>query len=205
MSRLRLTVLAAAAATLATAALATAAPGLGTAHAAVAPAPVADAAGAGHGLTVAADGDVAITFTGRHGVHTKQLFLVRPGQDDLLVFDGQTASVGDTAALGRFSAGEGVTFRLAVTTPAGTSFDLYTGSGALNPGGFANARAMGLGGQTALVSFEDLRGGGDMSFNDFGFELSNVLAAGTVSMPLPGAALFMLTALGGAAAWRRCG
>ena len=174
-----------------------------SAQAAVPPAPVADASGAGHGLTVAADGDVSITFTGRHGVHAKTLYLVRPGQDDLLIFDGRTAAAGDTVDLGAYAAGEGLTFRLAVTTRSGAAFDLFTGSGALNPGGFANARAMGMGGRAALVSFEDLRGGGDLSFNDFGFTLENVFARDVIPNPLPGAAVFMLTALGGAAAWRR--
>lgn len=185
--------------------LASAACGLaaGPAAAAVTPAaPVADASGAGHALSVARDGDVTIAFTGRSGSYSKQLYLVRPGQDDVLVFDGRTANAGDTVNLGAFRAGEALTFRLAVEAGQ-VAFDLYTGSGDLNPAGFANARAMGMGGRTALVSFEDMWAGGDLSFNDFGFSLENVFAGDVIPNPLPGAAVFMLTALGGAAAWRR--
>ena len=178
----------------------------GPAAAAIAPAapaaPVVDASGAGHALSVARDGDVSVTFTGRSGSYSKALYLVRPGQDDLLVFDGRTAAAGDTASLGTFGAGETLTFRLAVDTGLAT-FDLYSGAGDLNPAGFANARAMGLGGRTALVSFEDMWAGGDLSFNDFGFSLENVFAGEIIPNPLPGAAVLMLTAMGGAAAWRR--
>ena len=176
--------------------------GFGSAAAAVPPAPVVDAAGAGHALSVARDGDVSVTFTGRSGSYSKALYLVRPGQADVLVFDGRTAQAGDTVALGAFGAGEALTFRLAVTAGE-ASFDLYTGTGALNPAGFANARAMGLGGRAALVSFEDMWAGGDLSFNDFGFSLENVFAGEIIPNPLPGAAILMLTAMAGGAAWRR--
>ena len=164
-------------------------------------APVVSASGAGHALMVASDGGVSVSFTGRHGAFAKQLYLVREGADDVLVFDGASAVAGDTVDLGDFAGGEALVFRLAVSTAWGQRFDLYSGDGALNPRGFANARAMSMGDAVALVSFEDMIGGGDMSFNDFGFELTNV-AAGAIPNPLPGAAIFMLTALGGGAAWR---
>ena len=185
-----------------TALFAAAGAALAVGSSAAAAAPVAGAAGAGHALTVAGDGDVSVTFTGRGGSYSKRLYLVRPGQADVLVFDGRAATVGDTVNLGAFGAGEALTFRLAVDTGL-AAFDLHTGAGDLNPAGFANARAMGLGGRAALVSFEDMWAGGDMSFDDFGFSLENVFAGEIVANPLPGAGVLMLTAMAGGAAWRR--
>ena len=168
-----------------------------------APAPVVDAAGSGAGLTVANDGEVTVTFGGRHGVYDKELYLVGPDGQDVFLFDGRTAEVGDTVSLGTFAAGTELVFRLAVDTTTGHQFDLFTGAGIRNPMAFENARAMSMGAGVAMVSFEDLWGGGDHSFNDFGFSLSNVLAQKAIATPVPAAGVLMLTALGGAAAWRR--
>lgn len=173
-----------------------------TSTALAAPAPVVDAAGAGRGLIVTGDGDVSITYGGRHGLYTKALYLVREGQDDLFLFDDQAATVGETLSLGAFETGTELVFRLAVTTHLGGQFDLFTGAGARNPLAFDNARAMTIGDRIAMVSFEDLKGGGDESFNDFGFTLDGVLAAEMIANPLPAGAVLMLTALAGGAALR---
>ena len=166
-------------------------------------APVADASGAGQGLVVSGDGDVTVTFTGRQGSHTKQLYLVREGQDDLLLFDGQASAEGDAVSLGALGAGTDLVFRLAVTDGGGGQFDLFTGAGTLNPRGFANARAVTMGAGLAMISFEDMWGGGDLDFDDFGFNVSGAEAGPMLANPVPGAAVLMLTAIGGLVAARR--
>lgn len=172
------------------------------AAAAVAAAPVADEAGSGQSLIVTSDGEVTVTFSGRNGVHAKQLFLI--GEDgDTLLFDDADAQVGGTRTITGLEAGSTLTFRLAVTTRSGAQFDLFTGAASLNPRGFANARAITIASSLAMISFEDQRGGGDLDFNDFGFTVDGAEAGDIAAVPAPAAAILMLTGLGGLAASRR--
>jgi hypothetical protein len=166
---------------------------LGAAHAVT----VASALGGGSAITVAEDGEVVVTFGGESGAFTKDLYLVNEEGEDLFVFDGATAAVGETFSLGSFAAGTELVFRLFIENHG---YDVFSGDANRNAGGYANGRAQAMAGRVVLVSFEDLLRGGDEDFNDFGFTLTN---ADAIPNPLPGAAVLMGTGVAGLLAARR--
>ncbi|MBB4658269.1 DUF4114 domain-containing protein [Parvularcula dongshanensis] len=161
--------------------------------------PVASADGAGKGVYVAADGNVTVTYEGKDAGFRSALYLLGADGEDTLVFKGKSFAAGTSFDLGDFTAGTELIFRLAIANRGG--YSLYSGDGSRNAKGFANARAETIGGLVTRVSFEDMLGGGDKDFNDFGFTVSNS-AAGAIPNPVPGAAIVMLTGIAGLAGMR---
>lgn len=155
-----------------------------------------DETGSGRTLSVAADGEVSVVFAGQGGLFQKDLYVVGQDGEAVLLFDGATARLGDTVSLGELTAGTDLMFFIRVEN---TGTDLFMGDGSLNPRGFANGRAMSMGSNMALVSFEDLNGGGDRNFADFGFSVTNADIARiddlVLATPLPAAPLLLATGL----------
>jgi hypothetical protein len=98
------------------------------------------------------------------------------------VFD-KGAAVGHSENLGWFAAGTDLIFRLDVHD---TGLSYLTGDASRNPDGIAHALATTIFEDDAYlttVGFEDLYGGGDRDFDDFEFQLSNVVDPLVVPSP----------------------
>ena len=90
-----------------------------------------------------------------------------------------------------------------------TTLNFFTGSPARNLDGLAHARAIttiALGNSyLTTVGFEDLRGGGDLDYNDFMFSLTNVIDPPPLDaeIPLPSVLMLMGAGLAGLVINRR--
>ena len=158
----------------------------------------------GGSLIVQNSGEVFATFQGSDASYTSTLFLQNTGQN---LFVNHDTSVGSTISLGTFEAGTELIFGLNVHDTGETFF---TGAGFRNDDGLAHAflnDAFGEEGE-ALVSFEDLLGGGDEDYNDHEFSFTNVKAEealppkDTHPLPEPSTAILLGSGLLGLAAWR---
>lgn len=141
-------------------------------------------------MLVAEDGDVWARFLGSDAGYFSTLFL--DGYDAVL-FD-KSSPVDSEILLGAFSAGTELVFRIDVTN---SSQSFFTGDASRNPDGLAHALAITTFDVTAdnyvtIVGFEDLLGGGDLDFNDFKFQLTNVIDP----IPVPAPAALMLLGIG---------
>ena len=139
----------------------------------------------GGALIVQSTGEVTTTFQGSDAGYTSTLFLQNTGQS---LFTNHDTSVGSTISLGTFEAGTELIFGLNVHDTGETFF---TGPGSRNDDGLAHAflnEAFGEEGE-ALVSFEDLLGGGDRDYNDVEFSFTNVAATATAPAAVAAEAL----------------
>lgn len=135
-------------------------------------------------LLVAEDGYVTASFWGSHAGFFNTLYHDRPGIGDLWLFDKNSPLDQGAVDLGYFTAGTELVFRLAVRN---TGLSFFTGDADRNPDGLAHARATttldSLGHYVTTVGFEDLLYGGDNDFNDFMFQVSNVVDPPGVPVP----------------------
>jgi hypothetical protein len=169
---------------------------LGTSRPAVA-GPILDEPILGGSLLVAGDGNVSVTYLGSDAGYFNTLFLVGLDAPDIRLFDNSNDSNDPSQIdLGWFSAGTELVFRLYVDD-TGESF--FTGDAGRNPDLLAHASAT----TTLLdeiyvttVGFEDLLDGGDLDFNDFEFQLTNVIDP---PPPVPAPTVLALLGLGLAA------
>jgi hypothetical protein len=174
--------------------------------------PILDEPILGGSLLVVNDGKVSVTFLGSDAGYFNTLFLV--GLDDPL-FDKNTVPFDDENTdptssvihLGPFSAGTELVFRLDVRkTELGDIWQrFYTGDAGRNPDLLAHASAITTFNQltrtyVTTVGFEDLLGGGDLDFNDFEFQLTNVIDP----VPAPAPSVLALLGLGLAGIGYRC-
>jgi uncharacterized protein DUF4114/PEP-CTERM motif-containing protein len=127
---------------------------------------------------VATDGAVEATFLGSDAGYFNILYLDSPDSWGTgSIFDKST-DYGTQISLGEFNAGTELIFRLFVSN---TGLSFYNGEGSRNSETDGLPHAMAI--TTLLdndlylttVGFEDLRGGGDLDYNDFMFSLSNVI------------------------------
>jgi hypothetical protein len=144
-------------------------------------------------MLTASGGDVDIFFAGSDAGYNSQLFLSSPSTDGPF-FPNHSTPIGESAALGMFSAGTELIFRLNVLT-SGNNF--FTGPGSRNPDNMVHAiftpwAATAKIPAGILVAFEDLRGGGDHDFNDFRFVVSGGQLTSS-STPEPTAILLLGT------------
>ncbi len=140
-------------------------------------------------MRVAHDGDVWAKFLGSDAGYFNTLFL--DGYDSVL-FD-KSSPLDSEILLGSFSAGTELVFRIDVTD---TSQSFFTGNANRNPDGLAHALAITTFDASAdtyvtTVGFEDLLGGGDLDFNDFMFQLTNV-----IDPPIPAPSVLLLLGIG---------
>jgi hypothetical protein len=112
-----------------------------------------------------------VTFDSNGAVYTSELFLDGAYGDELgVLFNNKTTSVGTSKNLGRFEAGTELVFRL-VVRDTGDAF--YTGDSSRNVDNLIHAMVYDAG-ESVLIGFEDVRGGGDFDYNDLMFAFSNV-------------------------------
>jgi len=127
-------------------------------------------------LLVVEDGYVTAEFLGSDAGYFNTLYLDRPGNGDLWVFDKNTSRDQNPVNLGYYTAGTELVFRLDVTN---TGLSFFTGDSDRNPDGLAHARATTTSSELGIyfttVGFEDLLNGGDLDFNDFLFQVSNIV------------------------------
>jgi hypothetical protein len=81
---------------------------------------------------------------------------------------GTNRDVGRVTQLGKIQLGTELVFKIAVRN---TGDQFFSGPASRNPDGVAHADVECLADGTTRFSFEDLRGGGDQSFNDLRFEV----------------------------------
>ena len=147
-------------------------------------------------MLVANDGYVTAEFLGSDAGYFNSLYLDSPDADARFVFDKETPLDLGPVDLGRFAAGTELIFRLDVRN---TGLSFFTGDADRNIDGIAHALATTMlddaGTYITTVGFEDLRGGGDLDFNDFEFRLTNVIDPVLVAAP-PVPALLALGLLG---------
>ena len=143
-------------------------------------------------------GQIGIRFDASFAGYSNDLVLVDAVGDtggDVLI-NNKATPLGTIVDLGTFVAGAPLVFRLDVLT-TGNSF--FTGLASDNPNGFIEYALFTSNADGSItVGFEDIRGGGDLDFNDLVFTVFEV-----VETPIPGAVLFMLTGLAGFGAARR--
>ena len=147
-------------------------------------------------MLVANDGYVTAEFLGSDAGYFNSLYLDSPDADARFVFDKETPLNLGPVDLGRFAAGTELIFRLDVRN---TGLSFFTGDADRNIDGIAHALATTMlddaGTYITTVGFEDLRGGGDLDFNDFEFRLTNVIDPVPVAAP-PVPALLAMGLLG---------
>lgn len=152
----------------------------------------------GASFTTTTAGEYVTTYEGTDASFVSRLYLVTDdgiADNDILVFTSGSA-VGSTFSLGNFAAGVEMVFRLFVETTANSFF---SGAASRNPDDIIHAQVdlTTLPG-VAIIGFEDILGGGDLDFNDFVFTV-----AAAPEIPVPGAAVLLLTGLAGAAGMRK--
>jgi MYXO-CTERM domain-containing protein len=123
-------------------------------------------------LFVADNGAVNVTFLGSDAGYTDLLFYVGTGSEQFM-FNGHATTVDTTFSLGNFTKGTELTFRMHVNN---TGDNFFTGPASANSDNVVHAHASLDANKSAVVGFEDLRGGGDRDYNDIQFRVTNVSA-----------------------------
>jgi hypothetical protein len=123
----------------------------------------------GRGGTLVSEGnrfEVRIIPGNPGAVFTSDLYLAIPGKPAINF--GTNRDVGRVTQLGKIDVGTEVIFKITVRNTGDTFF---SGPASRNPDGVAHADVECLANGVVRFSFEDLRGGGDQSYNDLRFEV----------------------------------
>lgn len=153
----------------------------------------------GGSLLVATTGDVTAKFLGSDAGYFNTLYLV--GFDTPL-FDKDSRPNNEITLPGTFNAAAELVFRLDVRD-TGESF--FSGDMLRNPDSLAHVEAITTfdqvtGAFVTTLGFEDLLGGGDEDYNDFMFQLTNVVDPPNISVAAaPAPSVLALLGLGLAA------
>ncbi|MCE3606247.1 PEP-CTERM sorting domain-containing protein [Massilia sp. P8910] len=148
--------------------------------------PIASPGTEGLPVLAANAGAIVATYQGSSANYNNDLYLFTDDgvdDNDVFMFSNRSTPAGHIVNLGRFVPGRELMFRLHVNT---TGRDFFSGGASRNPDRHAHARVQ----QdwtpgSALVSFEDLRGG-PYQFNDLSFSLSNAATTvPTIPVPVP--------------------
>ena len=123
-----------------------------------------------------AGGNVTVEILPSDAGYTSDLSLSSPTP----IAIGSNRDTGLVIDLGAFEAGTEMIFQLYVRD-TGDSF--FTGPAARNPDEMVHTYVTWEGPNTAVVGFEDIRGGGDGDFNDCQFRFTGVVPApGTIAL-----------------------
>lgn len=141
----------------------------------------------------ASGGNVDIFFAGSDAGYNSQVFLSSPDSGGGF-FPNHSTSVGASESLGVFGAGAELIFRLNVLT---SGLNFFTGPASSNLDHVVHATFTPFAATSKipagiLVAFEDLRGGGDMDFNDFQFVVHGAQLTSSVT-PEPASLLLLGT------------
>jgi uncharacterized protein DUF4114 len=142
-------------------------------------------------VVVKSDGNVTATFQGAGNAgFIDDIYLESPANALGLIFSNHTSPVGAMVDLGSFTAGTELRFRMHVND---SNTDYFTGPASLNPDNFPHARLDDLAiDNQLLIGFEDLQGGGDQSYNDAAFSLTNSVVG---AIPEPTTAALAIIAI----------
>jgi hypothetical protein len=154
--------------------------------------PIANPAGAGAAVLVSSTENVIAQYLGTTADYTSLLYLVRPGDTDLYLFNNQADPTGKQVNLGSFALGTELVFKLVVLDTGNTFF---SGLASRNPDSHAHAAVESNFGApgTTLVSFEDLYNG-SFDYNDLSFSFTGTMAGG---VPEPATWALMIIGFGG--------
>ncbi len=153
------------------------------------------------GTTLEATGTtVLVTFLESEAGYTSDVqFFASIGNVTQNLFSNRV-STGTTVELTGLTVGQEVIFGIYVRNTGET---FYLGEGYRNSDGLVHGEVIALGNGTYRVGFEDLKGGGDLDFDDVIFQVQGV---GAVVNPEPVTMVLLgsgLLGIGGAAARRR--
>lgn len=140
-------------------------------------------------ITSTYGGALQITFVSKEAAYSTDL---RLASTNAFILNNQAVSPGFTTTIAGPAAGQDIAFRFNVLS---TGLSFYTGLAGVNVDGVVHALLMQMADGSIKVRFEDIRGGGDLDYNDLVFTVREV--------PLPGALALMATGLAGFAAARR--
>ena len=144
----------------------------------------------------AAGGNVDVFFAGSDAGFDSEVFLSSPNVQGPF-FPNHSTSIGQSEALGAFTVGTELIFRLHVLT---TGDDFFTGPAGRNSDGVVHATFTPWAGTLnipagILVGFEDLRLGGDRDFNDVQFVVHGAQLTSSSVTPEPASLMLFGTGL----------
>ena len=152
-----------------------------------------------YSFTAMSTGQVNAYFYGSTAGYTNTISMlvndVVTSESALGVLNNHTSTIGQVVNLGSVTAGDVLTFRLNVLDTGDTYFSNKT----LNADGVNHVYSTAFDGDVQVgipkgtfLAFEDLRGGGDLNYNDENFVFTNVTAA----VPEPESYAMLMSGLG---------
>lgn len=115
------------------------------------------------GMLVATGGPLSVTVQDSYAGYTSYLYLKNPDPNQPDIYIAENKQFGTTVTLPTYPAGTPLQFYIDVP---GVFDTFFMGDGTLNIDGLPHAEVDYLGAGQALVGFEDIRGGGDLDYND---------------------------------------
>jgi hypothetical protein len=161
---------------------------------------------AAYTFTAAATGDLVAYFAGSTAGYSEVLGVLVNGVDSGITgLENHSTPLGTALNFGQVNAGDSLTFYINVLTTG----DTFYSKPSMNVDGVQHVWSTSYAGGDygipagTFVAFEDLRGGGDLNYNDLDFVFTNVAAENTVPEPATWALMIAGFGLVGGALRRR--